>query len=100
MIHTLLTICQGLIVPLYLLFAYQIFTIARQHKHVHKDRAKALGAVMAVFVLCSLAGYLSHLLQLPALFQLVVHVFLVAATIALVTSAAAKVLAAALKNDI
>lgn len=99
MIETLLSVCQGLIGPLYLVFAYQVYTVAKAYNHVHKGRAQALGAVMAVFILCSFAGYLSHLFHIPPLAQLIVHALLVAATVALVLSAAASTLAAALKAD-
>ena len=95
----LLHVGQGLIAPLYLLFAAQVWIASRKHEDIDPKRRKAMTYLMLVFILCSASGYLSHMLALSVAVQAVIHIALVIVTVGLVTSKAATTFALMLKGD-
>jgi len=88
---------NGSIVVLYFVFAAQTFVAWRELK----DKSKAshgLLALSAVFVFCSLAGYLSVLIPFLHWLEHLVHIILVAASVWLVWSNQAAVIMSQLNN--
>jgi len=98
-IDALLAVFEGLITPLYLLFAGQVaYQANRLRTEIDTRKALALVWLVAVFILCAFAGYLSSMMDWSASVRVWIHGPLVLATVALVVSNTAKVFAEMLKR--
>ena len=97
--ETYLQIVESAVPPLYLLFAIQVAVRTYALRGVVDwRRALALWWLVAVFILCALAGYLSHALNWSEEVRFWLHAFLIVATSGLVVSNSAQVLADMLRR--
>lgn len=98
LIDSLGHLAMFLIPPLFLIYATQVAWFARAF-HLDKQAKRAMTFLLAVFVWSSIAGYLSEVLQFSEFWKRVTHIPLLVATVGLVLSQNARILARSLRED-
>ncbi len=74
---------QAAVIACYVVFALQI-VVQTRWRRLKPRPAIAVGSLIAVFLLCAVAGYLSHLLGWSVAWQTLIHWGLATAAVALV----------------